>query len=118
MPRNPFRSENEMFRFLGVVIVGAVLVVVGSLINVWIGVAVAVAAAAGIVWWLMQEPIPGSESPEPKLASGTPAGTHRVLVVAAPGTDSVDIGDGATEVVVIVPAVAGKLESITGAVDD
>jgi hypothetical protein len=118
MPRNPFRSENEMFRFLGVVVVGVVLVVVGSLINAWVGVAIAVLAVAGIVWWLMQEPVPGSETAEPKLASGTPAGTHRVLVVAPPGTESVDIGDRATEVVVIVPAIAGKLEAITGDVDD
>lgn len=118
MARNPFRSENEMFRFLGVVIVAAVLVVLGSLINVWVGVAVAVLAVAGIVWWLMQEPVPGSEAPAPKLASATPEGTHRVLVVAPPGTESVELGDRATEVVVIVPAVAGTLQAITGAVDE
>lgn len=118
MARNPFRSENEMFRFLGVVVIGVVLVVAGSLINAWVGVAVAVLAVGGIVRWVMQEPVPGSESPAPKLASGTGAGTHRVLVVAPPGTESVDIGDRASEVVVIVPAVAGTLEAITGAVDD
>jgi hypothetical protein len=41
-----------------------------------------------------------------------------VLVVAAPGTASVHVGNGATEVVVVVPALASTLESLTGDVDD
>ena len=118
MARNPFRSEGEMFRFLVAVVVGAVLIALGAWINVWVGVVVAVLAIAGIVWWLMQEPVPGAAEPAPKLASGTPDGTHRVLVVAPPGTTSVQLGEAATEVVVIVPALASKLEAATGAVDD
>lgn len=118
MARNPFRSESEMFRFLGVVIVAAVLIALGAWINVWVGVVVAVLAVVGVVWWLLQEPVPGAAEPTPKLASGTPAGTHRVLVVAPPGTSSVQVGDAATEVVVVVPALASKLEAATGAVDD
>jgi hypothetical protein len=116
--RNPFRSEGEMFRFLVAVVVGAVLIALGAWINMWVGVVVAVLAIAGIVWWLMQEPVPGAAEPAPKLASGTPSGTHRVLVVAPPGTASVPLGEAATEVVVIVPALASKLEAATGAVDD
>ena len=54
MARNPFRSEDEMFRFLGVIIVAAVLVAVGAWIEVWVGVAVAIVAVAGVVWWLMR----------------------------------------------------------------
>jgi hypothetical protein len=118
MARNPFRSENEMFKFLGVVIVGAILIVIGAVINTWVGVAVAVLVVAGIVWWILQEPTPGAAEPAPRLDSGTPSGTHRVLVVAAPGASSVSVPDEATDVVVIVPALASKTEAITGAVDD
>ena len=45
--RNPLRSEAEAYRFLGVVIVGAVLIIVAAYINTWLGVAVAVLAFAG-----------------------------------------------------------------------
>jgi hypothetical protein len=116
--RNPLRSEGEMFRLVGVVVVGAVLIFFGSWINTWVGVAVAVLAVAALVWWLMQEPVPGAADPAPRLASGTPAGTHRVLVVAAPGTPSVAVPDRATEIVVVVPALASATEALTGAVDD
>jgi hypothetical protein len=116
--RNPLRSEGEMFRLVGVVVVAAVLIFFGAWINTWVGVAVAVLAVAGLVWWLMQEPVPGTAEPAPRLASGTPAGTHRVLVVAAPGTSSVHVGASATEIVVVVPALASTVESLTGAVDD
>jgi len=116
--RNPFRSEGEMLRFLVAVIVGVALVVLGAWINTWVGVVVAVLAAGALVWWLMQEPVPGTAEPTPRLSSATPAGMHRVLVVAAPGTSSVSVGDRVTDVVVIVPALASKLEAATGAVDD
>ena len=41
-----------------------------------------------------------------------------MLVVALPGTESVSVGAGATDIVVVVPALASKLEAFTGAVDD
>ena len=118
MARNPFRSENEMFRFLGVIIVGALLIALGAWINVWVGVAVAIVAVAGVVWWLMQEPVPGAAEPAPRLESHTPTGVHRVLVVVAPGGSPPPLPDAATEVVVIVPALASTTEALTGAVDD
>jgi hypothetical protein len=118
MARNPFRSENEMFRFLGVIVVGAVLVAVGAWINVWVGVAVAIVAVAGVVWWLMQEPVPGAAEPAPRLQSATPAGVHRVLVVVPPGGAAPSVPDAATEVVIVVPALASTTEALTGAVDD
>jgi flagellar basal body-associated protein FliL len=118
MARNPFRSEGEMFRFLGVVIVGAVLVALGAWINVWVGVVVALLAVAGIVWWLMQEPVPGADTPAPRLESATPSGVHRVLLIVAPGASAPTVPDEATEVVVVVPALASKTEALTGAVDD
>jgi hypothetical protein len=115
--RNPLRSEAEAYRFLGVVIVGAAVIIGAAFINTWLGVAVAVIAFAALTRWLMQEPVPGSADPPPVVASGTPPGTHRVLVVAPPGTDAVTVPDGA-EVLVVVPALAATVEALTGAVDD
>jgi hypothetical protein len=117
--RNPFRSESEMFRFLLVVIGGAVLVVLGAVINAWVGVAAAIVVVAGIVWWLMREPVPGAATPAPQLDSATPSGVHRVLVVVPPGGSApAAIPEAATDVVVIVPALASKTEALTGDVDD
>jgi hypothetical protein len=120
--RNPFRSEPEAFRFLVVVIVGALVIVGAAYINTWVGVAAAVLVVGGIVWWLMQEPVPGLAEPALPLASSTPPGTHRVLVLAEPGTSPGGAAgklDGQTaEVVVVVPAEASTVEALTGAVDD
>jgi hypothetical protein len=116
--RNPLRSEAESFRFLIAVIVGAVVIVGAAYLNTWLGVAAAILAVVGIVWWLKDEPVPGAGEAPPRLDSATPAGTHRVLVVAAPGTSSVHVGASATEIVVVVPALASTVESLTGAVDD
>jgi hypothetical protein len=115
--RNPLRSEGEAYRFLWVVVLGAAVIIAASFINTWLGVAVAVIAFAWLGRWLMQEPVPGAADPPKVVTSGTPPGTHRVLVVAPPGTDSVRLPDGA-EVLVVVPALASTTESLTGAVDE
>jgi hypothetical protein len=115
--RNPLRSEAEAFRFLIVVIVGAAIVIAAAYGNTWAGVAAAILAFGALGWWLMHEPVPGAAAPRNRLASGTPPGTRRVLVVAPPGTDSVAVPDGA-DVLVVVPATAGTVEALTGAVDD
>jgi hypothetical protein len=116
--RNPLRSENEAFRFLIVVIVAALVIVGAAYLNTWVGVAAAVLAGGGVARWGVQEPGPGAADPPRKLDASTPAGTHRVLVVAVPGTASVAPPQRATEIVVVVPALASKLEAATGAVDD
>jgi hypothetical protein len=115
--RNPLRSEAEAFRFLLVVIGGAVAIAVLAYANTWAGVAAAVLVVGAIAWWLMQEPVPGAADAPPVLASGTPRGMRRVLVLAPPGTASVPAPD-ATEVVVLVPALASTVESLTGDVDE
>src|SRR5438105_12553079 len=115
--RNPLRSEAEAYRFLGVVIVGAAVIIGAAFINTWVGVAGAVIVFLALTRWLVQEPVPGTADPPPVVASGTPPGTHRVLVVAPPGTDAVTVPDGA-EVLVVVPALAATVEALTGAVDD
>ena len=116
--KNPLRSEAEAFRFLFAVIIGALVIVGAAYLNTWLGVAAAVLAVAGILWWLRQEPVPGAGDPAPKLESATGRGVHRVLVVALPGAASVSVGPAATDVVVVVPALASTVEALTGAVDD
>ncbi len=115
--RNPLRSEAEAYRFLIVVIVGAAVIIAAAFANKWAGVAVAVLVFVGLGWWLKQEPVPGAADPAPVVTSGTPPGTHRVLVLAPPGTDAVTVPDGA-EVLVVVPALSSTREALTGAVDD
>jgi hypothetical protein len=115
--RNPLRSEAEAYRLLWIVIAGAAVIIVAAFINTWLGVAAAVIAFAALGWWLMHEPVPGAAEPPPIVTSGTPPGTHRVLVVAPPGTETVNVPNGA-EVLVVVPALASTAESLTGAVDD
>jgi hypothetical protein len=115
--RNPLRSEAEAYRLLWIVIAGAAVIIVAAFINTWLGVAVAVLVFIGLGWWLKQEPVPGASDPAPVVTSETPPGTHRVLVVAPPGTETVNVPDGA-EVLVVVPALASTRESLTGAVDD
>jgi hypothetical protein len=116
--QNPLRSEGEAFRFLVVVLGGAIVIVVAAYIDTWVGVAAAVLVIGGVLAWLMRAPSP--VPPAPKLTSATPAGTQRVLVVAPPGTSGLAarLGDGATEVLVVVPALSSAVEALTGAVDD
>ena len=115
--RNPLRSEGEAYRLLWIVVVGAAVIIAAAFINTWLGVAVAVVAFGALGWWLMKEPVPGAADPPKPVASETPPGTRRVLVVAPPGTESVAAPDGA-ELLIVVPALASTRESLTGAVDD
>ena len=114
--RNPLRSEAEAFRFLIVVIAGAVIIVAAAYVDMWVGVAAALLVVAGGAVWVL-----GGPKPAPRvLVSGTPGMGHRVLLLANPGSSGVRgrLGDGVTEVVVVVPALASTLEALTGAVDD
>jgi hypothetical protein len=47
---NPLRSEQDAFRFLLLTIGYFALIVLGSLIDVWVGVAVFVVLTAIVVW--------------------------------------------------------------------
>jgi hypothetical protein len=50
--RNPLRSEAEAFRFLLVVIGGAVVIAVASWLNTWLGVVAAVVVIVLLVRWV------------------------------------------------------------------
>ena len=79
--RNPIRSEADAFRFVLLTIGYFVLIVIGSVINVWLGVAVFVALTAGALWWtLLRRTDP--EPPVRQAPAASPPEQHRVLVVA------------------------------------
>jgi hypothetical protein len=115
--RNPLRSEGDMYRFLWVVVGGAIVIVVAAVIDKWVGVGAAVIFFSALGWWLLHEPVPGAADPPKRVVSATPGERRRILVVAPPGTESVEVPEDA-EVLVVVPALASKLEAATGAVDD
>jgi len=59
--RNPLRSEAEAFRFLLVVIGGAVAIAVASWLNTWLGLAVAI-----VVVWLLVRWVRGGSGSAPR----------------------------------------------------
>src|SRR3954447_2229178 len=78
--KNPFRSEADAFRFVWWTIGYFALIVLGSLINVWLGVAVFVVVSLVALWCFFRrtEPAP----PIPQAPAASPAGEHRILVAA------------------------------------
>src|SRR6266700_7112310 len=78
--RNPFRSEAEAFRLLLLVIVYGALIVGGSKINVWLGLAVFIVESAIVAWWVLFHGRP--ERPVRQAPPPHPPGERRILVVA------------------------------------
>ena len=79
--RNPFRSEADAFRFVWLTIGYFALIFIGSLINVWVGVAVFVVVTAVAIWWLFVREAE-QEAPVRQTPAASPADEHRILVVA------------------------------------
>jgi hypothetical protein len=77
--RNPLRTEADAFRFLGVVIVGAALIVGASRLNVWAGLGVAVLAVSALAWWYWRQPSPGRPAVTVRPSDDA---IHRILVIA------------------------------------
>jgi hypothetical protein len=77
---NPFRSEADAFRFLLAVIGFCALIVIGSVINVWVGLGVFVVESGLIAWWILFRG--REESPIPQAPPPHPAGERRILVIA------------------------------------
>jgi len=114
--RNPLRSEDEAFRFLIASVVAALVIAGAAYVNTWLGVAAAVLAVAGILWWLKQEPVPGTADQQPKITSETPPGVHRILVVAnetmggaALMSTLEQLAQPTTELFVVAPALASRV---------
>jgi nucleotide-binding universal stress UspA family protein len=79
--QNPFRSEQEAFRFLLRTIAYFAIIVVAAWINRWLGLAVFIALTGAIVWWLFFR---GEQERPVQVAPAThsPEGEKRILVVA------------------------------------
>lgn len=80
MLRNPFRTEEEAFKFLMLTIGYAALIVIGSFINRWVGLGVFVVESAIVVWWVLTHG--RSEQPVKQLPPAHPEGERRILVIA------------------------------------
>jgi GABA permease len=79
--RNPIRSEADAFRFVLLTIGYFALIVIGSVINVWVGVAVFAVLTAGVLWWFVMGR-GEAEAPVRQAPAASPPEQHRVLVVA------------------------------------
>src|SRR5579862_1884750 len=78
--QNPFRTEEQAFRFLIITIGCAALIVIGSFINRWLGLAVFVVEACVIGWVVFRHG--RHERPILQAPPPHPAGERRILVVA------------------------------------
>src|SRR5271156_6213305 len=79
--QNPFRSEEDAFRFVWLTIGYFALIIVGWVIDVWLGVAVFVVLTVGLVWFFVfrdrrQGP------PVRRTPAASPPDEHRILVIA------------------------------------
>jgi hypothetical protein len=78
--RNPFRTEAEAFRWVIGFVIAAALIVIGSRINVWLGVAVALVEVVIVTWLVVfrgRKEQPLMQAPPPH-----PVGERRILVIA------------------------------------
>ena len=78
--RNPFRTEEEAFRFVWLTILYAALIVAGSFINVWVGLGIFAVETALIIWWIFMRG--RGERPIQQAPPPHPEGERRILVVA------------------------------------
>ena len=86
--KNPFRSEADAFRFVWLTIGFFALIVIGSLIDRRLGLAVFAVLAAVALWWLFRR----DRFPQPKATpiACEPSGYHNTYPAqsrGAPGTD-------------------------------
>ncbi len=80
--RNPFRSEEAAFRFVWWTIGYFALIVIGSLIDKWVGLAVFVVLTVGIfAAWALLRKTP-NEPPVRQTPAASPANELHILVVA------------------------------------
>ncbi len=78
---NPLRSEEDAFKFVLLTIGYFALIVIGSVIDVWLGLAVFVALTGAAVWLVLRGRS-RRERPQQQVPAPSPPGEHRVLVVA------------------------------------
>lgn len=112
--QNPLRSEASAFRFVGVTVVGALVIVGAAKINTWLGVAAAVVVVSGVGWWYWRQP---SAKPRRLEVQEEPDALHRILVIANETVGGSVLLDEIrrlaaaqrTEVLVVAPALNSRL---------
>jgi len=113
--RNPFRSEAEAFRFVWLTIGYFALIVIASLINRWVGVAVFLVLTGVVAWWLFSH---GDEKETQRQAPApSPPDEHRILVAANETVGGPELlaeiteraGDRKARVLVVCPALNSPL---------
>lgn len=117
--KNPFRSEGDAFRFLWLVIGYCVLIVLGSFINRWVGLAVFVVLSALAIWFGFFRG--RGEAPVRQAPAPSPPDEHRILVVANETVGGPELlaqirersGDRTTRVLVVSPALNSALKTWT-----
>jgi hypothetical protein len=79
--RNPFRSEQDAFRFLLATIAYFVLIVVASIVNKWLGFIVFILLSLAALYYAFGR---SREGPAPRVAPTRPhpEGERRILVIA------------------------------------
>lgn len=113
--RNPVRSEADAFRFVWLTIGYFALIVVASVINVWVGVAMFVLLTLAGVYWVFGRDEQGA-SPR-QSAAASPAGEYRILVVANETVGGAEllaelsgrVGTSQARVLVVCPALNSPL---------
>ena len=113
--RNPFSSEAAAFRFVWLTIGYFALIVAGSAISSWVGLAVFLVETSAIGWWFLTHG--QREEPIPVAPAEHPAGERRILVIAnetvAGGNLLNEIrvraNGGRTSLLVVTPALNGHV---------
>ena len=121
--KNPFRTEESAFRFLVLTIVYGALIVIGSKINTWVGLGVAVFVVLTLIvaWSAFFRSRDEAEQPaavRPKTPSAPDE--HRVLVIANETIGGQELDDllaaqaGRANVLIVAPALNSPLGQLTG----
>ena len=113
--RNPFRSEAEAFRFVWLTIGYFALIVIASLVNRWLGVAVFVVLTAVVAWWLFSHG--DAKETSRQTPAPSPPDEHRILVAANETVGGPELlseiskraGDRHARVLVVCPALNSPL---------
>jgi GABA permease len=79
--RNPIRSEADAYRLVWLTLGYFALIVLASLVNVWLGVAVFIVETAVVVWWVFLRR-GEAQQPERQVPAAHEEGERRILVVA------------------------------------
>jgi GABA permease len=113
--RNPFRSEEDAFRLVWLTIGYFVLIVLGSLISRWVGLAVFVVLTVVALWWILTRG--RREAPVVQAPAPSPPDEHRILVVANETVGGPELlseirtraGDRLVRILIVSPALNSPL---------